>query len=52
MTEEAPGLYRCTPGALLLVPPAPGLTAEPHLLSITFRPIVRRDPQKLLREAA
>jgi hypothetical protein len=52
MTEEAPGLFRCTPGALVLVPPAPGLTAEPHLLSITFRPIVRRDPQLALREAA
>ncbi|MBV9882916.1 MAG: hydrolase [Sphingomonadaceae bacterium] len=52
MTEEAPGLYRCTPGALLLVPPAPGLTGEPHLLAITFRPIVRRDPRQALREAA
>jgi FMN phosphatase YigB (HAD superfamily) len=52
MTEEAPGLFRCTPGALLLVPPAAGLTAEPHLLAVTFRPIVRRDPQLALREAA
>lgn len=52
MTEEGPGLYRCAPGALLLAPPVPGLTAEPHLLSITFRPIVRRDPQAMLREAA
>lgn len=52
MTEEAPGLFRCARGALMLVPPAPVLTAEPHLLSITFRPIVRRDPQKMLREAA
>ena len=52
MTEEAPGLFRCTRNALLLVPPAPGLEAEPHLLAVTFRPIVRRDPQKMLREAA
>jgi hypothetical protein len=52
MTQEAPGLFRCSPGALMLVPPVPGLTAEPHLLSITFRPIVRRDPQLALREAA
>jgi FMN phosphatase YigB (HAD superfamily) len=52
MTEEGTGLFRCAPGALVLVPPPPGLTAEPHLLSFTFRPIVRRDQRLALREAA
>jgi FMN phosphatase YigB (HAD superfamily) len=51
MTEEAPGLFRCTPGGLMLVPPVAGLGAEPHLLAITFRPIVRR-AEGLLRKAA
>jgi hypothetical protein len=51
MTEEAPGLFRCTPASLLLVPPAAGLGAEPHLLAITFRPIVRRS-EGTLRKAA
>ena len=49
--EHAPGLYRCDPGALLLVPPAPGLGDAPHLLAFTFRPLAFRDRQ-LLREAA
>ena len=52
MIEEGRGLFRCTPDALMLVPPAPGLTGEPHLLSFTFRPIVRRDRKLVLREAA
>jgi FMN phosphatase YigB (HAD superfamily) len=52
MAEEAPGLFRCGPASLMLVPPPAGLTGEPHLLAITFRPIVRRDPQLMLREAA
>ena len=51
MTEEAPGLFRCTPGALLLVPPASGLGGEPHLLAITFRPIVRRGEDSLRKAA-
>lgn len=51
MSEEAPGLFRCTAGALLLVPPPAGLANEPHLLAITFRPIVRRG-EGTLRKAA
>jgi FMN phosphatase YigB (HAD superfamily) len=51
MIEEAPGLFRCTPASLMLVPPAAGLGAEPHLLAITFRPIVRR-AEGTLRKAA
>jgi FMN phosphatase YigB (HAD superfamily) len=51
MTEEAPGLFRCSPASLLLVPPAAGMGAEPHLLAITFRPIVRRT-ESTLRKAA
>jgi len=52
MSQEAAGLFRCSEGALMLVPPAAGLSAEPHLLSVTFRPIVRRDPKQALRQAA
>jgi len=36
----------------MLVPPTAGLTGEPHLLAITFRPIVRRGPQAMMSEAA
>ncbi len=49
--EQAPGLYRCDPGALLLVPPASGLGDAPHLLAFTFRPLAFRDEQ-MLRKAA
>ena len=51
MKEEAPGLFRCSPAALMLVPPAPGMEREPHLLAITFRPIVRR-AEGMIRKAA
>lgn len=51
MTEEAPGLFRCTSASLMLVPPAAGMSAEPHLLAITFRPILRRG-EGTLRKAA
>jgi len=50
--EQAPGLYRCDPGALLLVPPAPGLRAAPHLLAFTFRPLAFRDHGAEQRQAA
>lgn len=43
MSEEAPGLYRCSPASLMLVPPAAGLGAEPHLIALTFRPLVFAD---------
>ena len=51
MAEEAPGLFRCTPASLMLVPPAAGMAAEPHLLAITFRPLVRR-AEGTIRKAA
>jgi hypothetical protein len=51
MAEEAPDLFRCTPASLMLVPPPAGLHGEPHLLAITFRPLVwRRD--EAIRKAA
>ena len=50
--EQAPGLYRCDPGAMLLVPPAPGLAGAPHLLAFTFRPLALRDRQAEQRQAA
>jgi FMN phosphatase YigB (HAD superfamily) len=49
--EQAPGLYRCDPDAMLLVPPPRGLGDTPHLLSFAFRPLAFRD-QQLLRKAA
>lgn len=51
LTEEAPGLYRCSAGALLLVPPPPGLAAAPHLLAFTFRPLAFRNRQALKKAA-
>lgn len=39
----AEGLYRATPAALLFVPPSEqGPSGAPRLLTVTFRPIVRR----------
>jgi len=51
MSEEAPGLYRCTPGALMLVPPVAGLGREPHLIALTFRPLVLADRVALKKAA-
>jgi FMN phosphatase YigB (HAD superfamily) len=51
MIEEAPGLFRCAEGAIMLVPPGTGLTPEPHLLAITFRPLALRRAE-ILRKAA
>lgn len=51
MVEEAPGFFRCAPEALMLVPPPQNVGAVPHLLAVTFRPIVRRD-RAALRKAA
>jgi FMN phosphatase YigB (HAD superfamily) len=51
MAEEGPGLFRCGPGSLMLVPPPAGRTSEPYLLAITFRPIVRRDTQAMSEAA-
>jgi FMN phosphatase YigB (HAD superfamily) len=50
MTEEAPGFFRCTPGALMLAPPPSGVRT-PHLLAVTFRPLVLRQ-QTALKKAA
>jgi len=51
MQEEAPGLYRCGSGALLMAPPLPSLAKEPHLLAITFRPLLRRETQTMRKAA-
>jgi FMN phosphatase YigB (HAD superfamily) len=51
MSEEAPGLYRCAPGALMLVPPVAGLGREPHLIALTFRPTVLADRIALKKAA-
>jgi FMN phosphatase YigB (HAD superfamily) len=51
MRAEALGLYRCSPGALMLAPPPSGLADAPHLLSVTFRPIKLRRAEAL-QEAA
>lgn len=51
MIEEAPGFFRCTPEALMLVPPPQNVGAVPHLLALTFRPITLRD-RAALRKAA
>ncbi len=50
MTEESPDFFRCSNEALLFAPPPAGVTA-PHLLSVTFRPLVRR-AHAALRKAA
>ncbi len=51
MTEEGAGLYRCTPGALMLAPPPRLRSIEPHLLAITFRPIVARAAEPMRKAA-
>ncbi len=51
MHEQAPGLFRCDPGALLLAPPAKGIDKKPHLLSIVFRPLVWREAAEMKRAA-
>lgn len=53
MEEQTPGFYRCREDALLLVPPPSQVGGkEPMLLSLVFRPVVRRAAQLALREAA
>lgn len=51
MEQEGPGLFRCSPASLMLVPPVAGLNREPHLLAITFRPLVWRR-EDAMRKAA
>jgi hypothetical protein len=57
MEEESPGFYRCKENALVLAaPPPPGKIDGPVLLSLVFRPVVRRQPKDTsgaeLKEAA
>jgi len=54
MEEQAPGFFRCSETALLLVPPPPAAVAgkEPLVLSFVFRPVVRRVPGIAMKEAA
>lgn len=55
MEEVDDGLMRCTAGeaAFLLVPPPAVTTAEAHLLSVVFRPVVKRRPKdEAVRAAA
>lgn len=53
MEQVSPGFYRCGEGALMLVPPPPpGCIEGLVLLSIVFRPVVRRAPQIELKAAA
>jgi FMN phosphatase YigB (HAD superfamily) len=54
MEEQAPGLYRCAAGeaAFLLVPPPSLSKGEPLLLSLVFRPVVRRGEERVAARAA
>ena len=52
MEEVSQGFYRCGEDALLLVPPPARKVTEPMVLSLVFRPVVRRTPRISLKEAA
>lgn len=52
MQEQAPGFYRCDAGGLMLVPPPAQRADEPMLLSLVFRPVIRRAPRAELKVAA
>jgi len=52
MEEVSPGFYRCGEQALILVPPPTGRVPEAIVLSLVFRPVVRRTPRIEMREAA
>jgi FMN phosphatase YigB (HAD superfamily) len=54
MEEHAPGFFRCGEAALLLVPPPPAALAgkESLVFSFVFRPVVRRTPGIVMKEAA
>jgi hypothetical protein len=45
-------LFRCTPGAALLVPPLPAVAQGDYKLCIAFRPVVRRADAQAERKAA
>jgi hypothetical protein len=53
MEEVSPRFYRCREDALLLVPPPQGQRIkDAMLLSLVFRPVVRRTARLALQEAA
>ena len=54
MEQQAQNFFRCREDALLLVPPPPQSLCgkEPLVLSLVFRPVVRRTPRISLKEAA
>lgn len=51
MSQEGPGLYRCTPMALMMAPPPKVPANSPHLLSIVFRPLLLRQSAALQKAA-
>lgn len=52
MEPIAGDLFRCTPGAALLVPALPAVGEGDYKLCIAFRPVVRRDAANEARKAA
>jgi FMN phosphatase YigB (HAD superfamily) len=52
MEPIAGDLFRCAPGAVLLVPPLPSVSEGDYKLCVTFRPVVRRDAAEEARKAA
>ncbi len=52
MEPIAGDLFRCTPGAALLVPALPAVGEGGYKLCIAFRPVVRRDAANEARKAA
>jgi hypothetical protein len=52
MAPIAGDLFRCDPGAALLVPPLPAVGKGDYQLSIAFRPVVHRDAANEARKAA
>lgn len=52
MEEAAPGLFRCGPNALTLVPPPSTTVDKPLVLALAFRPVVRRGEAAEIKRAA
>jgi hypothetical protein len=50
MEAAAPGLFRCTPNGLLMIPPPE--SEEPVVVSLVFRPVVWRKAGAALKAAA
>jgi FMN phosphatase YigB (HAD superfamily) len=51
MSQEGQGLYRCSPMALMMVPPPQVPANSPHILSVVFRPLVLRQSAALQKAA-